>query len=132
MDKCVDTKYTWDQELNEISIQMPIPEHFDAKCVVVEVIGKNILINNGQEVVVDGELLHEVDASSVWWIAEGSMINVGLSKRRNEWWNSLLVGSEEVDVEDLAENRHADIDMLDPEAREVVEKMIYNSKGDQK
>ncbi len=127
----MDAKYTWDQELNEISILMPLPESFDAKRVVVEVIGKKIVINNGQEAVVEGELLHEVDASSVWWTADGSMINVGLSKRRNEWWSSLLVGSDEIDVEDLAENRHADIDMLDPEAREVVEKMMYN-KGDQK
>lgn len=118
-------EYKWDQELDEVHIQFPLPKPMTSNDISVSISGKNILIKRRDEVVIDGELLHGVDTSSIWWVVGDGVVDAYVTKGRNEWWESLLVGSESVDVQDLAEKNHSDISMLDPEAREVVEKMMY-------
>ncbi|ADM10983.1 nuclear movement protein [Encephalitozoon intestinalis ATCC 50506] len=122
-----EAKYTWDQELNEINIRLPMPKDTDNSLIKIDVVGRKVLVKIQDEVMIDGEFLHEVDVSSLWWVVEGDMVDVNITKKRNEWWDSLLVGSETIDVQRLAEDKHADISMLDPEAREVVEKMMHNT-----
>uniref|UniRef100_UPI0000ECF3DB NUCLEAR MOVEMENT PROTEIN n=1 Tax=Encephalitozoon cuniculi (strain GB-M1) TaxID=284813 RepID=UPI0000ECF3DB len=124
-----EAKYTWDQELNEINIQFPVTGDADSSAIKIRMVGKKICVKNQGEIVIDGELLHEVDVSSLWWVINGDVVDVNVTKKRNEWWDSLLVGSESVDVQKLAENKHADMSMLDAEAREVVEKMMHNTSG---
>lgn len=123
----LETEYAWDQELNEINIRFQLPKDADSSCVKIKVVGRRIVVKRQDKTIIDGELLHEVDADSLWWVVDGDMVDVNVTKKRNEWWDSLLVGSESVDVQKLAENKHADISMLDPEAREVVEKMMHNT-----
>ncbi|AFN82455.1 nuclear movement protein [Encephalitozoon romaleae SJ-2008] len=123
----LEAKYTWDQELNEINIRFPMAEGADSNSVKISVVGKKVLMKMQEEVIMDGEFLHEVDSSSLWWVIDGDSVDINITKKRNEWWDSLLVGSESVDVQKLAEDKHADISMLDPEAREVVEKMMHNT-----
>ncbi|AEI69236.1 nuclear distribution C-like protein [Encephalitozoon hellem ATCC 50504] len=122
-----EAKYTWDQELNEINIRFPMVEGVDSSSVKISVVGRKVLMKIQEDVIMDGEFLHEVDSSSLWWVVDGDTVDINITKKRNEWWDSLLVGSETVDVQKLAEDKHADISMLDPEAREVVEKMMHNT-----
>lgn len=120
--------YEWDQELDEIHVWFPLPAPLTRSDVEVRVSGRQIVIRRGEDAVVDGELLHGVDVSSVWWVVNGETVDVYATKGSNEWWESLLVGSASVDVQSLAEERHADIGMLDAEAREVVEKMMHQQR----
>lgn len=121
-------EYTWDQEIDEVHIQFPLAKSMTSSDVTAKIVGRHIVMKRGSEVVIDGELPYDVNVSSFWWVVNGDVVDAYVSKRRNEWWESILVGSEAVDVQKLAEDKHTDISMLDPEAREVVEKMMYQQK----
>jgi hypothetical protein len=126
-----DSRYSWEQELNKINIWFSVEPDVTVKEITVRIVGRNVFIKARDEVVVEGELLHRVDPSSLFWtLEEGGSFELEVRKKRQEWWESLLVGSEAVDVRKLAEERWADPSTLDDdEAREAIEKVMYKQRS---
>ncbi|EEQ82264.1 hypothetical protein NCER_101050 [Vairimorpha ceranae BRL01] len=119
--------YTWKQTLNEVQISFKLDKNSEKTSIAYEIKDRKITINyNGKEIL-SGVLLKRIDVGSEFWVKEDDNIEFFLTKQRNDWWDSLLEGSEKVDTTKLAEESNLDFSMLDPEAREAIEKMAYES-----
>lgn len=127
-----ETKYEWNQDLDQVEVTFKFSDEITKDDILVKLIGRHLLIKLKGETILDGELLHDVNVRSLYWeiYRQDKYIYVNISKDSNEWWASLLVGSGTVDVQQLAEKRHADISMLDAETKEAVEKMMYQKKAE--
>lgn len=120
--------YNWDQELNEIHISFKVDTTQSKTCVEYIIKDRKIKITYNGTIILEGLLQKRVEVGSEYWVKNDDTIDFYLSKQKNEWWECLLEGTETVDVSKLAENSNIDFSMLDPEAREMIEKMAYESK----
>lgn len=121
--------YKWDQALDEIHISFNIDSTSDNTEVDYFIKDRKIkLIYNGT-VILEGLLQKRIEIGSEYWVKNDDTIDFYLTKQKNDWWDCLLEGTETVDVSKLAENSNVDFSMLDPEAREMIEKMAFESKN---
>lgn len=121
--------YKWDQALDEIHISFNIDSTSEITEVDYFIKDRKIKINYNGTVILEGLLQKRVDVGSEYWVKNDDTIDFYLTKQKNDWWECLLEGTETVDVSKLAENSNVDFSMLDPEAREMIEKMAFKSKN---
>lgn len=124
-----DQNYTWDQQLDEVHIAFKLTDPDSPVNIKFSIINRKInLVYNGTTII-DGTLLKKIEAGTEYWARNEDTIDLYFNKKVGEWWESLLEGSEKVDVSKLAEESNADLGMLDPQAREMIEKMMYENRN---
>ncbi|WUR02717.1 nuclear movement CS domain-containing protein [Vairimorpha necatrix] len=121
------SSYSWKQDLNEVQVSFPLKES-DKIRIKSTIKDRNIKIKYNGEIVLEGVLFKRIQVGFEFWLKneEDQTIDFFFPKKANDWWESLLEGSEKVDTDKLAEESEGDFSMLDPETRASIEKMAYN------
>ncbi|KAL6606933.1 hypothetical protein ACP70R_042586 [Stipagrostis hirtigluma subsp. patula] len=126
-------KYSWTQQLPEVTITVPVPEGTKSRFVVCEIKKDHLKVGlKGQPPIIDGELYKPVKVDDCFWsIEDGKALSILLTKHNQmEWWKSVIKGDPEVDTQKV-EPENSKLSDLDPETRQTVEKMMFDQRQKQ-
>ncbi|KAG0605527.1 hypothetical protein M758_9G066200 [Ceratodon purpureus] len=124
-------KYSWTQTLQEVTVQIKIPEGTKARMVACDIKSKSFKAGlKGQPPILAGEFFNPVKADDCFWSLEdnGSTLSILLTKHNQmEWWKSAVKGEPEINTQKV-EPANSKLEDLDPETRQTVEKMMYDQR----
>ncbi|KAJ1258722.1 hypothetical protein BS78_10G097500 [Paspalum vaginatum] len=126
-------KYSWTQQLPEVTITVPVPEGTKSRFVVCDIKKNHLKVGlKGQPPIIDGELYNPVKVDDCFWsIEDGKSLSILLTKHNQmEWWKSVIKGDPEVDTQKV-EPENSKLSDLDPETRQTVEKMMFDQRQKQ-
>ncbi|GMY38495.1 protein BOBBER 1-like [Fagus crenata] len=125
--------YSWGQSLQEITINVPVPQGTKSRLVLCDIKNKYLKVGlKGQVPIIDGELFKAVKVDDcIWSLEDEKAISILMSKREQcEWWKSLLKGDPEINTQKV-EPETSKLSDLDSETRSVVEKMMFDQRQKQ-
>ncbi|KAG8484216.1 hypothetical protein CXB51_023779 [Gossypium anomalum] len=123
-------KYSWTQSLQEVTVNVPVPNGTKSRFVVCEIKKNHLKVGlKGQPPIIDGELFETVKPDDCYWSIEDSCaLSILLTKHNQmEWWKSLVKGDPEIDTQKV-EPENSKLSDLDPETRQTVEKMMFDQR----
>ncbi|KAH7821816.1 putative protein BOBBER 1 [Monocercomonoides exilis] len=126
--------YTWTQTLRDMTLEMKVPKGTPPKQLDIKIETKHLFIAvKGQPPILDADFTEPVIPSeSSWQLEERENLTLFIQKSGDQrWWKSPCVGFEEVDVTKI-EPETSKLSDLDPEARSLVEKMMYDQEAKRK
>uniref|UniRef100_A0A2N9FZG5 CS domain-containing protein n=1 Tax=Fagus sylvatica TaxID=28930 RepID=A0A2N9FZG5_FAGSY len=125
--------YSWGQSLQEITINVPVPQGTKSRLVLCDIKNKYLKVGlKGQVPIIDGELFKAVKVDDcIWSLEDEKAISILMSKREQcECWKSLLKGDPEINTQKV-EPETSKLSDLDSETRSVVEKMMFDQRQKQ-
>ncbi|XP_006655942.1 protein BOBBER 1-like [Oryza brachyantha] len=126
-------KYSWTQQLPEVTITVPVPQGTKSRFVVCDIKKEHLKVGlKGQPPIIEGELYKPVKVDDCFWsIEDGKSLSILLTKQNQmEWWKSVVKGEPEVDTQKV-EPENSKLSDLDPETRQTVEKMMFDQRQKQ-
>ncbi|MCL7023623.1 hypothetical protein MKW94_002539 [Papaver nudicaule] len=122
--------YSWTQSLQEVTINIPIPEGTKSRFVACEIKKNHLKVGlKGQPPILDGNFFQTVKVDDCFWSIEDSkFISILLTKQNQmEWWKYVVKGEPEIDTQKV-EPETSKLSDLDPETRSTVEKMMFDQR----
>uniref|UniRef100_A0A1J3ICV9 Protein BOBBER 2 n=1 Tax=Noccaea caerulescens TaxID=107243 RepID=A0A1J3ICV9_NOCCA len=126
-------KYSWTQNLQEVTVTIPVPDGTKSRSVTCEIKKNRLKVGlKGQDPIIDGEFFHPVKPDDCFWnIEDQKVISVLLTKQdQMEWWKYCVKGEPEIDTQKV-EPESSKLADLDPETRSSVEKMLFDQRQKQ-
>ncbi|KAL1203114.1 Protein BOBBER 2 [Cardamine amara subsp. amara] len=126
-------KYSWTQNLQEVTVTIPVPLGTKSRSVTCEIKKNRLKVGiKGQDPIIDGEFFHPVKPDDCFWnIEDQKVISVLLTKQdQMEWWKYCVKGEPEIDTQ-KAEPESSKMSDLDPETRASIEKMLFDQRQKQ-
>jgi len=124
-------KYSWTQTLQEVTVQIKIPEGTKSRAVTCDIKSKTLKAGlKGQPPILTGEFYNPVKPDDCFWSLEdnGSVLSILLTKHNQmEWWKCVVKGEPEINTQKV-EPANSKLEDLDPETRQTVEKMMYDQR----
>ncbi|KAF8898801.1 HSP20-like chaperone [Infundibulicybe gibba] len=125
--------YTWNQELGEVDITIPVPEGTRAKNLIVVIQKKRLGVGlkNADEKILDGELCAEIKVGESTWTLDNQAVLVHLEKlNQSSWWENVLTHHPKINTRKI-EPANSKLSDLDGETRGMVEKMMFDNQQKQ-
>jgi len=129
--------YTWTQTLTDVSLKFPIAAAVKGKDLQVTFQPESLQIKlkSSKDFMMNGTTFAKIKASESTWSIEdspkGRFLVVDIQKGgKMEWWKSVIQGHPEVDTAKI-EPENSNLNDLDAETRQVVEKMMYDQRQKQ-
>jgi len=128
----VDGKYVWTQTLQEVTVNIPLPDNTRGRDLNV-VIGKTNLKAGlkaaAPDFIVNAPLTKPIIMDDSFWTVEDNKVLVIILQKVNqmEWWDSVCVGDPTIDVKTI-QPESSKLDDLDGETRQSVEKMMFDQR----
>ncbi|XP_009144038.1 protein BOBBER 2 [Brassica rapa] len=126
-------KYSWTQNLQEVTVTIPIPSGTKSRSVTCEIKKNRLKVGlKGQDPIVDGEFFNAVKPDDCFWnIEDQKVVSVLLTKQdQMQWWKYCVKGEPEIDTQKV-EPESSKLSDLDPETRSSVEKMMFDQRQKQ-
>ncbi|KAL0726836.1 hypothetical protein Bca4012_022929 [Brassica carinata] len=126
-------KYSWTQNLQEVTITIPVPCGTKSRSVTCEIKKNRLKVGlKGQDLIIDGEFFNAVKPDDCFWnIEDQKVISVLLTKQdQMQWWKYCVKGEPEIDTQKV-EPESSKLSDLDPETRSSVEKMMFDQRQKQ-
>ncbi|KAJ0251530.1 Protein BOBBER 2 [Hirschfeldia incana] len=126
-------KYSWTQNLQEVTITIPVPSGTKSRSVTCEIKKNRVKVGlKGQDPIIDGEFFNAVKPDDCFWnIEDQKVISVLLTKQdQMQWWKYCVKGEPEIDTQKV-EPESSKLSDLDPETRSSVEKMMFDQRQKQ-
>ncbi|MCL7027665.1 hypothetical protein MKW94_009102 [Papaver nudicaule] len=123
-------KYSWTQNLQDVTINIPVPQGTRSKSVSCEIKKNHLKVGlKGQPCILEGDFFQSVKVvDSVWTLEDSKVISIQLTKQnQKDWWKYLVQGEPEIDTQ-KCEPETSKISDLDSETRSVVEKMMFDQR----
>jgi len=128
--------YRWTQELDTVTVHVVVPDGTRGKMCDIVMEKTRLRVGlKGADPIIEGKLFGPTKVDdSTWSIADGNLITVELAKAPTSgmggWWKYLLEGDEAIDTQKI-EPENSKVDDLDPEAQQMVRKMMFDQKQKQ-
>ncbi|NXX47860.1 NUDC3 protein, partial [Tricholaema leucomelas] len=122
--------YAWAQDYSDLEIKVPVPGHIlKGKQVSVDIssdwIRVAVLEGSGHQVLMEGKLTHRINTeSSLWSLEPGKCILINLNKREEYWWNAILEGEEQIDIDKI--NKERSMATVDEEEHAVLDRLTFD------
>ncbi|XP_075580161.1 nudC domain-containing protein 3 [Pelecanus crispus] len=122
--------YAWSQDYSDLEIKVPVPKHIvKGKQVSVDIssgaIRVAVLEESSQRVLMEGKLTHKINTeSSLWSLEPGKCILINLNKGDEYWWNAILEGEEQIDIDKI--NRERSMATVDDEEHAVLDRLTFD------
>lgn len=129
-------KYRWTQNLGDVTVEVPVPEGTRGKMCTVVIKKQGIVVGlKGADPILEGKLYSPINMEdSTWSIEDGNLITIELAKfmgvNSGGWWSYLVEGDEKIDTKKI-EPENSRVEDLDPEAQQMVRKMMFDQKQKQ-
>lgn len=119
-------KYKWSQELNEVIVQVDLPDKSTSKSVIVDMKTKflKIVLKSSGEEIINGELFGKIAVDDSFWnIEDGNKLILTLCKAQEMIWKTIIVGDKEIDPKTVDNSKR--IDQFDEETQGHLQKVLY-------
>ncbi|XP_068012778.1 nudC domain-containing protein 3 isoform X1 [Melanerpes formicivorus] len=122
--------YSWAQDYSDLEIKVPVPSHvLKGKQVAVDISSDSlrvaVLEGSSQQVLVQGKLTHRINTeSSLWSLEPGKCVLINLNKREEYWWNAILEGEEQIDIDKI--NKERSMATVDEEEHAVLDRLTFD------
>ncbi|KAG7391899.1 CS domain [Phytophthora pseudosyringae] len=125
--------YTWTQTLEDVSIQMELPQGTRAKdleCRIESTKARVALKSDPAEPLLEGEFPGKIRADeSVWSLESNHTLSISLEKIKPTWWASALQGGPEIDTSQVDSRRN--IQEYDEATQGAIRKAVYDQRQQQ-
>ncbi|NXE29758.1 NUDC3 protein, partial [Ardeotis kori] len=122
--------YAWSQDYSDLEIKVPVPKHIvKGKQVAVDISSSTIRVavleGSSQRVLMEGKLTHKINTeSSLWSLEPGKCVLINLSKGDEYWWNAILEGEEQIDIDKI--NKERSMATVDEEEHAVLDRLTFD------
>jgi len=125
---CDYDEYSWGQTLKDVTVTIPVPAGTRSKDIKCRVTNTRLDFTCGDKTI-SGEFYSAVSGEdSVWSLEDRQRVILELPKHSGgEWWPCVLKGSDGIDVSKISPEETSLSD-LDPETRQMVEKMMIEQR----
>ncbi|OXB53697.1 hypothetical protein ASZ78_003270 [Callipepla squamata] len=122
--------YAWSQDYSDLEIKVPVPKHIvKGKQVSVDISSSTIRVavleGSSQRVLMEGKLTHKINTeSSLWSLEPGKCVLINLNKGDEYWWNAVLEGEEQIDIDKI--NKERSMATVDEEEHAVLDRLTFD------
>uniref|UniRef100_A0A8C3J2T0 NudC domain-containing protein 3 n=1 Tax=Calidris pygmaea TaxID=425635 RepID=A0A8C3J2T0_9CHAR len=122
--------YTWSQDFSDLEIKVPVPKHIvKGKQVSVDISNSTIRVavleGSSQRVLMEGKLTHKINTeSSLWSLEPGKCVLISLNKGDEYWWNAILEGEEQIDIDKI--NKERSMATVDEEEHAMLDRLTFD------
>jgi hypothetical protein len=126
-------RYTWTQTLEEVSVNVPVPDNTRGKDLNVVIARNHLKVGLKAQPkntwIVDSDLTKTIICDdSFWTVEDGNRLVINLQKlNRMEWWDGVCQDDPKIDVKKI-QPENSNLSDLDGETRTTVEKMMYDQR----
>ncbi|KAE9112919.1 hypothetical protein PF010_g10269 [Phytophthora fragariae] len=129
----VAANYTWAQTLEDVSIQMELPQGTRAKdlnCRIESTRLRVAMKSDPGKPLLEGELPEKIRADeSIWSLESNHTLNISLEKIKPTWWATALKGGPEIDTSKVDSRRN--IHEYDEATQGAIRKAVYDQRQQQ-
>eukprot|EP00573_Skeletonema_grethae_P010987 CAMPEP_0201695414 /NCGR_PEP_ID=MMETSP0578-20130828/7373_1 /ASSEMBLY_ACC=CAM_ASM_000663 /TAXON_ID=267565 /ORGANISM="Skeletonema grethea, Strain CCMP 1804" /LENGTH=366 /DNA_ID=CAMNT_0048181259 /DNA_START=29 /DNA_END=1129 /DNA_ORIENTATION=+ len=132
----IDGKYVWTQTLQELTINIPLPENTRGRDLNVVISKKHLKVgfakknkNNNDFIVNDNLTKPIIVDDSLWTIEDGNRLVLTLQKSNQmEWWDAPCQSDfPKINIQKV-QPENSNLSDLDGETRQTVEKMMFDQR----
>ncbi|XP_037340240.2 nudC domain-containing protein 3 [Pungitius pungitius] len=122
--------YSWSQDYTDLEVRVFVPKTVvKGRQVRVDLQtgGMQVCVREGAEerTLMEGEFTHKINTeTSLWSLEPGSCVVLSLSKTSEVWWNAVLKGEEEIDINQI--NRERSMATVDEEEHAVLDRLSFD------
>ncbi|XP_056146502.1 nudC domain-containing protein 3 [Lampris incognitus] len=122
--------YSWSQDYSDIEVRVFVPKTVvKGRQVSVCLQSSNVCVclrEGGEEkVLMKGELAHKINTeNSLWSLEPGHCVVLSLSKCGEVWWNAILKGEKEIDINQI--NRERSMATVDDAEHAVLDRLTFD------
>ncbi len=122
-------KYNWSQSINEVILQIPVPEGTTSKQMDIKIQTKKLFVKiKGQDTpLIDGELQERVKVEgSFWSIEDKKYVNITFEKAYEAIWKAVIIGDKEIDTTKVDNSKR--LEEFDLETQGHLQKVLCKVK----
>ncbi|KAG7480810.1 hypothetical protein MATL_G00060130 [Megalops atlanticus] len=122
--------YSWSQDYTDVEVRVHVPaDVVKGKQVSVSLQSGSmrVAVREGatERVLMEGELCHKINTeNSLWSLEPGKCVVLSLNKTGEVWWNAVLKGEKEIDVNQI--NRERSMASVDEEEHAVLDRLTFD------
>ncbi|KAM4528158.1 nudC domain-containing protein 3 [Odontesthes bonariensis] len=122
--------YSWSQDYTDVELRVIVPKTVmkgKQVSVSLQTSRLRVCVREGAEekTLMEGEFTHKINTeNSLWSLEPGSCVVLSLSKTSEVWWNAVLKGEKEIDVNQI--NRERSMATVDEEEHAVLDRLTFD------
>ena len=130
----IPNKYVWTQTLQELTINIPLPDNTRGRDLNVAISKKHLKVGYAKkpksDFIVNDELTKPIIVDdSFWTIEDGNRLVLTITKSNQmEWWDAPCINdTPKINIQKV-QPENSNLNDLDGETRQTVEKMMYDQR----
>lgn len=122
--------YSWSQDYTDVEVRVSVPKTVvKGRQVRVSLQSGSLQVSvkEGAEekTLMEGEFTHKINTeNSLWSLEPGRCVVLSLSKSSEVWWNAVLKGEKEIDINQI--NRERSMATVDDEEHAVLDRLSFD------
>lgn len=122
--------YSWSQDYTDVEVRVFVPKTVvKGRQVRVDLqpSSMKVCVREAAEekTLMEGEFTHKINTeNSLWSLEPGACVVLSLSKSSEVWWNAVLKGEKEIDVNQI--NRERSMATVDDEEHAVLDRLTFD------
>uniref|UniRef100_A0A3B5MV69 NudC domain-containing protein 3 n=1 Tax=Xiphophorus couchianus TaxID=32473 RepID=A0A3B5MV69_9TELE len=122
--------YSWSQDYTDVEVRVFVPKTVvkgRQVSVSLQSGGLRVSVKDGAEerTLMEGEFTHKINTEETLWSLEpGKCVLLSLNKTSEVWWNAVLKGEKEIDINQI--NRERSMATVDEEEHAVLDRLTFD------
>ncbi|CAN9504465.1 unnamed protein product [Ophioblennius macclurei] len=122
--------YSWSQDYMDVEVRVFVPKTVvKGRQVSVSLQSGSVRVSvrdgAANKTLVEGDFTHKINTqNSLWSLEPGSCVVLSLNKASEVWWNAVLKGEQEIDINQI--NRERSMATMDDEEHAVLNKLSFD------
>lgn len=122
--------YSWSQDYTDVEVRVLVPKTIvKGRQVTVNLQSGSVRVSvkDGaeQNILMDGQFTHKINTeNSLWSLEPGKCVVLSLNKTSEVWWNAVLKGEKEIDINQI--NRERSMATVDEEEHAVLDRLTFD------
>uniref|UniRef100_A0A3P8SAE6 NudC domain-containing protein 3 n=1 Tax=Amphiprion percula TaxID=161767 RepID=A0A3P8SAE6_AMPPE len=121
--------YSWSQDYMDVEVRVFVPKTVvkgRQVSVNLQTSSMRVSVRDGAEdkTLMEGEFTHKINTENSLWSLEPGNCVLSLSKTSEVWWNAVLKGEKEIDINQI--NRERSMATVDDEEHAVLDRLTFD------
>ncbi|XP_060924267.1 nudC domain-containing protein 3 [Limanda limanda] len=122
--------YSWSQDYTDVEVRVFVPKTVvkgKQVSVSLQTSSMRVCVRDGakEETLMEGEFMHKINVENTLWSLEpGSCVVLSLNKTSEVWWNAVLKGEKEIDINEI--NRERSMASVDEDEHAVLDRLTFD------